>query len=155
MINKKNIFILIISFIISIKVLILIDNNQKTRFRYFIWKTDEIEIGRLMSISFLSGLMISTILNKSLSLNVKPTKNIENQIESDTDKVDDYDDYKSEEEYNLSAEMPPQRDIRDTQPTISVNYRVIKNNNQSSSFEKNSIENRDIRDDWLRKESDW
>ena len=24
-------------------------------------------------------------------------------------------------------EMPPERDLRDTQPTISVNYRVIKN----------------------------
>ena len=52
--------------------------------------------------------------------------------------------------------MPPQRDIRETQPTISVNYRVVKNtddkkfkNNENSS--NNSFQN----DDWGNNDADW
>ena len=52
--------------------------------------------------------------------------------------------------------MPPQRDIRDAQPTISVNYRVVKNTeenylkrNQNYSKRNESI------DDWDNDNNDW
>ena len=35
-------------------------------------------------------------------------------------------------------EMPPQRDIRDAQPTISVNYRVVKNM-EDNNFKKKKL----------------
>ena len=52
--------------------------------------------------------------------------------------------------------MPPQRDIRDTQPTISVNYRVVKNMEESNfKRDKNLSNNNDDIDDWDNDESDW
>ena len=52
--------------------------------------------------------------------------------------------------------MPPQSYIRDTEPTISVNYRVIKNtdkNNFTSS--KNYSSSQDKEDDWNYDDNEW
>ena len=53
----------------------------------------------------------------------------------------------------MSLEMPPQRDVRDAQPTISVNYRVIKNTSSDDYVgRKNSIN----KDDWDNNDdNDW
>ena len=52
--------------------------------------------------------------------------------------------------------MPPQRDIRDTQPTISVNYRVIKNTQDNNLNNKvNSSKNNEDRNDWIDDSNDW
>jgi len=45
---------------------------------------------------------------------------------------DDFVSNNNEEEMETNVEMPPQRDIRETQPTISVNYRVVKNMNDNN-----------------------
>ena len=45
--------------------------------------------------------------------------------------------------------MPPQRDIRDAQPTISVNYRVVKNTD-----ENNMKRDQDF-SDYSEKQEDW
>ena len=52
---------------------------------------------------------------------------------------------------------PPERDIRDSQPTISVNYRVIKKNNTevndiNGGYMDNKYQNHD---DWEEIESNW
>ena len=47
---KKKIFISSIFFILIIQILLLINNKQKTSFRYFIWKVDEVSIGRLICV---------------------------------------------------------------------------------------------------------
>ena len=52
--------------------------------------------------------------------------------------------------------MPPERDVRDAQPTISVNYRVIKNS-ATNNFKKDqnySIKTED-QDDWDSDDNDW
>ena len=56
-------------------------------------------------------------------------------------------------------DRPPERDIRDSQPTISVNYRVIKQNNtevydndDDKGFMDNKYKNYD---DWQEIESNW
>ena len=54
-------------------------------------------------------------------------------------------------------DRPPERDIRDSQPTISVNYRVIKQNNTEfndvdEGFMDNKYQNYD---DWEESESNW
>jgi len=52
--------------------------------------------------------------------------------------------------------MPPQRDIRETQPTISVNYRVIKNATENNFKKDENYANRiDNEDDWEKNENDW
>ena len=52
--------------------------------------------------------------------------------------------------------MPPQRDIRDTQPTISVNYRVIKNTDENNSTRsKNYSNSQDKKDDWNFDDNEW
>ena len=62
-----------------------------------------------------------------------------------------------ENEVNESiSEMPPQRDVRDAQPTISVNYRVIKNNHEKNQKYEPEISNDlDYKDDWINDDKDW
>ena len=123
------------------------NNNQKTSFRYFKWTVQEVSIGKLISISFFSGLIISTLLNTSVNSFKKNTfENIE----------EDYEPFNSNEEIKPNIEMPPQRDIRDAQPTISVNYRVIKNTeNNNFKSDKNYSNSIDDEDDWNNDENDW
>ena len=52
--------------------------------------------------------------------------------------------------------MPPQRDIRDSQPTISVNYRVVKNTKENElNSEQNYSNNINVKEDWYNNENDW
>ena len=51
--------------------------------------------------------------------------------------------------------MPPQRDIRETQPTISVNYRVIKNVNDNNLNKDPNYSNPNNVDDWDNTDNDW
>ena len=52
--------------------------------------------------------------------------------------------------------MPPERDLREAQPTISVNYRVIKKNidNGSKDINRNS-KNSKYQEDWENTDSEW
>ena len=149
--NKKNL-ILIIFLIASIQILLFINNRQKTSFRYFIWNIQDVTIGRLILISFTSGLLMSSLLNKTLSNNFS-TKTI---FEGD-DKTNDDNDYTEEKEDNGEPyDVAPERDLREPQPTISVNYRVIKNNRENELKDRNqTINNSQYDDDWNNHESDW
>ena len=51
--------------------------------------------------------------------------------------------------------MTPQRDIRETQPTISVNYRVVKNMNDNNFKKDRNYSNPDSKDDWDNADNDW
>ncbi len=51
--------------------------------------------------------------------------------------------------------MPPQRDIRDAQPTISVNYRVVKNTEENNFKKDLNYSNPDNKDDWDNVDNDW
>ena len=52
--------------------------------------------------------------------------------------------------------MPPQRDIRDAQPTISVNYRVVKNTDENNLIrDKKNLNSTDNQDDWDNDNNDW
>ena len=64
---KKKYLLLTLFLIIIFQILIYTNNNQKTSFRYFKWTIQEISIGKLMSISFFSGLFISTLLNNTIA----------------------------------------------------------------------------------------
>ena len=147
MIFKKKFLLLTISLIIILQVLLQINNNQKSAFKYFKWTVQEISIGKLISISFFSGLFISTLLNTTIGGQKKITlENLEENFESLND----------EEDMKPNIEMPPQRDIRDAQPTISVNYRVVKNNEENNLKKDQNYSNSfNKEDDWDNYDNDW
>ena len=147
MIFKKKFLLLTLFLIIIFQTLLYTNNNQKTSFRFFKWTTQEVSIGKLISISFLSGLFVSSLLNSTVTSS--KTYNLEN-------KEDNYEALNLDEDDKSNFEMPPQRDIRDAQPTISVNYRVVKNTEENylkrNQNYSNSSENKD---DWDNVDNDW
>ena len=145
---KKKYLLLAFFLIIIFQTLLYTSNNQKTSFRYFKWTLQEVSIGKLISISFFSGLFVSTLLNTTITSTSIRKKTIEN-VE------DDFVSPNNEENMESNVEMPPQRDIRETQPTISVNYRVVKNMNNSNFKKDQSYSNQDIKDDWDNADNDW
>ena len=147
MIFKKKLLLLTLFFIIIFQTLIHINNNQKTAFRYFKWTVQEVSIGQLITVSFFSGLLISTLLNTTFT---SFKKNTYEEIEENYELLNNDEDLKS------NIEMPPQRDIRDTQPTISVNYRVIKNTDDNNfTRSKNYSNSQDKKDDWNYDDNEW
>jgi len=144
---KKKFLLLILFFIIICQTLLYSSNNQKTSFRFFNWTVQEVSIGKLISISFFSGLFISTLLNTAnTSNNKKSFQNIEEKNES----------LNNDEEMIPNIEMPPQRGIRDTQPTISVNYRVVKNmEDENLKRDQNISNNNENSDDWDNDDNGW
>ena len=150
--NKIKSLILIIFLIVSIQILLLINNRQKTSFRYFIWNIQDVTIGRLIFISFFSGLFMSSLLNKTLSNNIR-TKTI---FESDDKRIDDNDYSVKREDNDELFDVAPERDLREPQPTISVNYRVIKNNGENELKDSNQTINKSqYDDDWYNNGSEW
>ncbi len=145
---KKKYLLLTLFLIIVFQILLYTNNNQKTSFRYFKWTLQEISIGKLISISFFSGLFVSTLLNTTITSTNSRKKTFE-------DVEDDFVSNNNEEEMEPNIEMPPQRDIRETQPTISVNYRVVKNMNDNNLKNNQSYSNQDIKDDWDNADNDW
>jgi len=144
---KKKYLLLTLFIIIIFQILLYTNNNQKTSFRYFKWTLQEVSIGKLIIISFFSGLFVSTLLNTTItrtSFRKKTFENVEEDFVSN-----------NEEEMEPNVEMPPQRDIRETQPTISVNYRVVKNMNDNNLKKDQSYSNQDVKDDWDNADNDW
>ena len=145
---KKKYLLLTLFLIIIFQILLYTNNNQKTSFRYLKWTIQEVSIGKLISISFFSGLFISTLLNTtntSTSFRKKTFENVEDDFVSEN----------NEEDMETNAEIPPQRDIRETQPTISVNYRVLKNMNENNLKKDRNYSNPDNNDDWNNGDIDW
>ena len=144
---KKKYLFLTLFLIIIFQILLYTNNNQKTSFRYFKWTIQQASIGKLISISFFSGLFVSTLLNSTItstSFRKNTSENVEDDYESN-----------NEEDMESNVEMPPQRDIRETQPTISVNYRVVKNINDNNSKKDRNYSNSDNKDDWDNADNDW
>ena len=147
MIFKKKYLLLTFFLIIVFQILLYTNNKQNTSFRYFKWVVQEVSIGKLISISFFSGFFISTLLGTSSSSYKKNTfENFEENYETQN----------NEENLKSSIEMPPQRDIRDAQPTISVNYRVIKNTEDNNiKRDQNYSNSSNNEDDWDYNDDDW
>ena len=149
---KKKYLLLTLFLIIVFQILLYTNNNQKTSFRYFKWTLQEVSIGKLISISFFSGLFVSTLLNTTITSTGFSPSFIKKTLEN---VEDDFASNNNDEEMKPYVEMPPQRDIRETQPTISVNYRVIKNMNDNNLKKDQSYSNQDIKDDWDNADNDW
>ena len=147
MIFKKKFLLLTLFLIIIFQTLLYTNNNQKSSFRFFKWTVQETSIGKLINISFFSGLFISTLLNTTVT---SFKKNNFKDIEENNEPLN------LEEDNKSNIEIPPQRDIRDAQPTISVNYRVVKNTEENymkrgQNYSNSSNNN----DDWDNDDNDW
>ena len=148
---KKKILIIIFTLILTIQSILFLNNKQKSTFRYFIWNTQDISVGKLISISFFSGFIISALLNKFLIRNLKNNKYKAEDNNTDADYNSTFKDKNNE-----SFDIPPQRDVRDPQPTISVNYRVIRNNEGKDIEQSNEdFYNERYQDDWEKNNTDW
>ncbi|ABV50670.1 possible Uncharacterized secreted protein, Ya [Prochlorococcus marinus str. MIT 9215] len=145
---KKKYLLLTLFLIIIFQTLLFTNNNQKTSFRYLKWTIQEVSIGKLISISFFSGLVISNLLNTTIISNSFRKNAVEN-VE------DDFSSQNNDEVMASNVEMPPQRDIRETQPTISVNYRVVKNMNENNFKKDPYYSDSDNQDDWDNTYNDW
>ena len=149
---KNKSFTISLLLIFSIQLLLLINNRQKSSFRYFIWNIQEVSIGRLIFISFVSGLLMSTLLNKTVESNIKSNP----IFEADDKPTFENDKSENRVDNNETYEPTPERDLRDPQPTISVNYRVIKNNGNNELEDlSQTLNNSQYEDDWSNNGSEW
>ena len=144
---KKKYLLLAFLLIIIFQILLHTNNKQRVSFRYFKWTAQEVSIGKLISVSFFSGLFISVFLNTTITGYKKNTfENVEENYKTQNDDVD----------IKSNFEMPPQRDIRDSQPTISVNYRVVQNREDNYSKSDQNFSNKpDNKNDWVNDDNDW
>jgi|TARA_B100000123_G_scaffold90600_1_gene65814 uncharacterized integral membrane protein len=147
MIFKKKYLLLTFFLIIIFQILLYTNNKERVSLRYLKWTVQDVSIGKLISISFFSGLFISAFLNTTITGYKKNT--FENAEEN-------YEPLNNEEDMKSNVEMPPQRDIRDSQPTISVNYRVVQNGEDNySKSDQNLSDKPDYKNDWVNDDNDW
>ena len=147
MIFKKKYILLTFLLVIIFQILLSTNNKKMVSFRYFQWAVQEVSIGKLISISFFSGLFISAFLNTAITGFKKNTFK---------DAEENYEPLSDEEDIQSNVEIPPQRDIRDSQPTISVNYRVVQNGEENFSKSDQKFSNKlDDKNDWVNDDDDW
>ena len=148
-INKKFIvsFVFFSIFILSI---INIKNPEKTKFYLFTSKTEEISLGNLITITFIAGFSFSSVLsliskNNSQELLENNFTNYEEIDKSDENNISQ----------NLNSNPPPERDVRDSQPTISVNYRFVDQDINSYSSKKTTNNPNNENNDWVNNDDEW
>ncbi len=88
---KKKYLLITLFLIIIFQSLLYTNNKQKTSFRYFKWNLQEVTIGKLISISFFSGLFLGTLLNTTItstSLRKNSFENVEDEFVSQNNEED-------------------------------------------------------------------
>ena len=152
--NIKNKFL---TFFIFISILFLsilnIKNPEKTKFYLFTSKTEEISLGNLITITFISGFTFSSLLTL-ISKNNSQESIVENF--NNDEEINNYDENIFNQE--LEIDRPPERDVRESQPTISVNYRFVDQNNNSYSSKISNKTNTNINNednDWVSNDNEW
>ena len=151
---KRNLIILIFLLTtISLSILNL-KNTSKTYIYFLNFKTEKLTLGSFITLSFLAG-FATTFTFSYLRSSKKDNKMFNEEkiyINSDTSEGNFIE---NNTQINESAnERPPERDIRESQPTISVNYRVIKQNNSEVNDIDEGYRNNKY-DDWEEIESNW
>jgi len=148
-INKK----LIVSFVffsIFILSILNIKNPEKTKFYLFTYKTEEISLGNLITMTFIAGFSFGSVL--SLISKNNSQELLENDF-SNYEEIDKSDENNSSQD--LNSNPPPERDVRDSQPTISVNYRFVDQDNNSYSSKKTTNNPNNEDNDWVNFDNEW
>ena len=150
---KKKFIVIFIFFPILILSILNIKNPEKTKFYLFTSKIEEIALGNLITITFISGFSFSSLLTLISKNNLR--------YSAEDNFINDESIDKSDENFNsqeLKYERPPERDVRESQPTISVNYRFVDQDNNSygsknSKKNKNNLDDED--NDWINYDNEW
>ncbi len=145
-INKKLIFSFVF-FSIFILSILNIKNPEKTKFYLFTYKTEEISLGNLITMTFIAGFSFGSVL--SLISKNNSQELLENDF-SNYEEIDKSDENNSSQD--LNSNRPPERDVRDSQPTISVNYRFVDQDNNSYSSKKTT---NNLNNDWVNFDNEW
>ena len=151
---KNNAIITFIIVITSILFIINFKNPEKTKFYSFTRKTEQLSLGNIITYSFISGVTCSSLLRLlMISGNYK-----ENEFNSNSEQINnDVNEYNIENEEEINR--PPVRDIRESQPTISVNYRFVDSYNNINKSENNdktiNVNSDGPMNDWFNSENDW
>ena len=148
-INKK-----LIAFYLFFSIFILsilnLKNPEKTKFYLFTSKTEEISLGNLITITFIAGFSFSSVL--SLISKNNSQELLENNFTN-------YEEIDKSDENNFSQDLnsnpPPERDVRDSQPTISVNYRFVDQDNNSYSSKKTTDNPNNEDNGWVNYDNEW
>ena len=149
--NSKNKFLVFFIFCSVLTLSIFnIKNPEKTKFYLFTSKTEEISLGNLITITFISGLSFSSILTLIYKNNSQKS-NEENFINDEVIDKSDENNYVQE----MDSTRPPERDIRESQPTISVNYRFVDQENNSYNTKNTKINLKNENNDWLNDDNEW
>ena len=152
--NIKNKFIAFFIFFSILTLSILnLKNPDKTKFYLFTSKIENISLGNLITLSFISGFTFSSLLTL-ISQNNSQEAFRDNLIDDEV--IDKSDESKFSQEYE--SDRPPERDIRESQPTISVNYRFIDQDSNSyiSKDTKKTINNfKNDDNDWGNYDDEW
>ena len=150
--NIKNKFIVCFIFFTILTLSIFNTKNpEKTKFYLFTSKIEDISLGNLITITFISGFTFSSILTLI-------SKNKSQELLEDNFTDNDEEFYKSDKNNfieELEYDRPPERDVRESQPTISVNYRFIDQDNNYSSSNKTKNNLNEEENDWLNNDNEW
>ena len=153
---KKKIIILIFLLTSVTLSIINLKNTSKTHLYFLNFKTEKLTLGNFITLSFITG------LTTTFTFSLITSKNEDNLFKDDkfdiNPEIPQDDVIENNTEINQSInERPPERDIRESQPTISVNYRIIKQNdiedNDLDFSNKNYSDQNN--DDWEEFESNW
>jgi len=152
--NIKNKLIAFFIFILIFTLSIFnVKNPEKIKFYLFTSKKEQISLGNLITLTFVSGFTLSSLLTLISKTN--------SQASSD-DNFINYDEIEQSVENNtyqeFKSDRPPERDVRESQPTISVNYRFVDQdddlyNSKNNSKKTNNVNNED--NDWLNNDDSW
>ena len=154
---KKNLIILIFLLTTITLSIINLKNTSKTYLYFLNFKTEKLTLGSFITLSFLAG-FTSTFTFSYLTSSKNENKIFNDEGRDINSETLQGNSTEKNTEINESInDRPPERDIRDSQPTISVNYRVIKQNNtEVNDKDKGYIDNKYKNyDDWEEIESNW
>ena len=151
---KKNLIILILLFTTINLSILNLKNTSKINLYFLNFKTEKLTLGTLISLSFLAGCATTFTFSflRSSKNNYKMINDEKIDINSEFLQGNFMDNNTKID--NSIIDRPPERDIRESQPTISVNYRVIKQNNlEVNDIDEGYTNNK--YDDWEEIESNW
>tara|TARA_Y100001934_G_scaffold210170_1_gene248707 strand:+ start:1088 stop:1561 length:474 start_codon:yes stop_codon:yes gene_type:complete len=154
---KKNLIILIFLLTTITLSIINLKNTSKTYLYFLNFKTEKLTLGSFITLSFLAG-FTSTFTFSYLTSSKNENKIFNDEGRDINSETLQGNSTEKNTEINESInDRPPERDIRDSQPTISVNYRVIKQNNaEVNDNDKGYMDNKYKNyDDWEEIESNW
>tara|TARA_B100000212_G_scaffold281874_1_gene221907 strand:+ start:103 stop:564 length:462 start_codon:yes stop_codon:yes gene_type:complete len=150
---KKNLIAFFTFFSILTLSILNIKNPEKTKFYFFTSKTEEISLGNLITITFISGFSLGSVLSLISKNNSQYSLEDNSTNDEEIDKSDE-----NNFSQELSSNRPPERDVRESQPTISVNYRFVDQDDNYNSSRKatKTINNPNNEDnDWVTYDNEW